>query len=1292
MWFARTRTAVAGVVAACLVAAACTSGGGNRGGGQGAPAEAPVRILSPAQDARVIASSLEVRVRAGGPGFRARLDGKDVTGRFRAADGGVRRATLRLGRDFELGTNTLTVEVGETLSSGHHAAVVTFRALRRDDRRLAADVVESTAAPGALRVRATHDVVAHRVWVNGRAVAERFAEHADGRGLDLHLTARHGLRQGANRVTVELEHPDGTVSRATRTVTIDTGKPLPDAGPDRVAAGGRPVPLDASGTLLPLLPPGSRGASYTWTVVSGPEGANPTIDGTGKRATFRPDRPGEYRLRLSVAVDAPGGNAAARLGGHDVRLAAAQGTAAATDEAVVTVALGDAELGVPIQTINRDGGITIGDPGAPDPANRGYTCQSESFLLLLVLDAKSLMPSGPGCRGYQLTATDMAQLACDVLGQAPGRQCPPGVDDDDLVILTGRGVPRGGVGPLGNPVSAEHQSLGLVLSGIGATTDGRGMRKVEQDGTLTRGLPALYDTRWSVIGMRGMPRGSAWQNYMRQQAPIPGYLGGDPGRRGSLNGYLRQMLVSSPVKQFVQPEYAAIDTDAGDPDDPFTNVIKVGDQTYTARIGGGKALGVHLVVLNADDLSHLWDWTYLLRDSEGRPYADGLHQFARAWDQVRDDLPKDPREKVEPRLVIAQTFGNTSNQGLAPVADTNWWVNDQLPGWGKTGERDGRPEYFAWCGGGVTKLKGWCTTFPTDPTALGDFVGPTYGIGILAGMSARTAVANFGRGGTEAMTVVGPTRPYADADVFVKVGKQADRLVGTLRRTNQSVWHLAVGSPTDAGGFDPTEFWKLAVGPAQPWPLDPDTGGDRAAALAEAHGAVVRKLWPGSADCVDDDPTTGPCDVRDFYPDFLATEAWKADKADLDDLLAAPYASMTDAGKQALADLVPVLKGEFDALDRVRGLFAAYERLISSPDDTILADALQLGAKVKAQAFKDLEQYQEQLERERARVNTEAPIGEVFHVAAAIFEVADVPFLGGGLALVASSYNLFSGIAGTQEEEQAIPRAPFDPDVIETTVADAASQLRKAYARQWETFERLLRVIVSSPDKLQTAYLRATATPKNGGWFIGIGSNEAGAIAKATAIGIQRELFRAIMPAAYEQWVVSPAFTQIGNNQRPADMTTAGPRNYSCGGPDPFRSYGSPGDVDDPSNVPDESIHWVRFEQSDPRNFPLHRTPGDASKRNHATGRGLKAKANPIRLTDSYVGEFDPEYYVDTAGDTDKAAGSSPPGSLMAKLFRAPTARSDASDPDGLAMDKDEFFGMPTWTMPKLMCGVPKSA
>jgi hypothetical protein len=162
--------------------------------------------------------------------------------------------------------------------------------------------------------------------------------------------------------------------------------------------------------------------------------------------------------------------------------------------------------------------------------------------------------------------------------------------------------------------------------------------------------------------------------------------------------------------------------------------------------------------------------------------------------------------------------------------------------------------------------------------------------------------------------------------------------------------------------------------------------------------------------------------------------------------------------------------------------------------------------------------------------------------------------------------------------------------------------------------------------------------------------------------------YQALMPLAYDQFFISPVYTRTGNNG-PKDVTKAGPRDYHCDdGPNPFEK------------APDSALHYVRFEAS-----------GGASEnqrnygRNHAIGRALKSKANPLttQLSDtthgygSGLGE-----YPDT-----KKAGSDAPAGLTDVLFAKPKPAGSPTNPRGLGMSKDEFFGMDTWTAPRLQCG-----
>jgi hypothetical protein len=50
-------------------------------------------------------------------------------------------------------------------------------------------------------------------------------------------------------------------------------------------------------------------------------------------------------------------------------------------------------------------------------------------------------------------------------------------------------------------------------------------------------------------------------------------------------------------------------------------------------------------------------------------------------------------------------------------------------------------------------------------------------------------------------------------------------------------------------------------------------------------------------------------------------------------------------------------------------------------------------------------------------------------------------------------------------------------------------------------------------------------------------------------------------------------------------------------------------------------------------------------------------------------------------------AGSDAPKSLMNPLFEPVDFSDSFMDPVSLGMSKDEFFGMPNWSIQKLQCG-----
>ncbi len=1255
-----------GAMVALLVAAATLFAGIHSGSGlaqspeSGAAASGAsgIRIVSPAHNGRVTGARLAARVRTPASRIRATLDGINVTRRFHRGPNGMWRATLKRGRDFGRGPGALTIAAGN--GSGQDVAVAAFRVLRRDDERLRVTPnAERVAAPVSFRVRTTHEITRRQVRVNGDRVRGALSDHDDSMGLRAQLSPRHGLHYGTNRVTFVVEHADSTLSRVSHTITVPRTKPLPDAGRDRITARHSAVRLDGSATRAPRR---SQELSYRWRVVDAPEGSSAGVESAERRPSFKPDLPGTYRVRL-IAVARAGAGAAA--------------SASAADEVMVEATPTAEALGSRVQTITADGGIQIEDDHYPPSG------EAKDWVHMLVVNSTTLKPSGPGDNTYSIG--DYKTLINHAKAAGP----------DDLVIITGQGK---SVQTFNGLLPSENgDALKQVFAHIGAT--------INVEGSTYTGIDAFNLGAWSVIGQAGMTAGSAWQNYRVTQPGIPGFLSGSPGQVGSLNGYLPQVIGTG--SQFVSPEFAAIDTKA-DGSTASRNVIKVGESTYTSEeIGGERAMGIQMLVLDGSTLAKQSEATFVLRNPDGSLNEDGLSKLSQALELAKDPPPNQfPNERFQPPLVIAQSFGNTDNANLRWVADSSHWVNDRLPDWGKSGDDDD-PEFQKWCGDRETPRQNIdCYSqdqddFPNTPEGLGDASTFTNGVGLMAGMPARTAVANFGRAvidsagkrvaAPEAVVLVGSAHAYNPGDVTVRVGEDGSRLVGTLRRTNQSQWTVSV--PGNDPRFDTGSFWGLAMTPPQPWKLEPSSE----PGMDEAHLAVINEIWPSDAVC--QNPRTDPCisDVRDEYARRLSDSQWGGWRQELTSLVANPPATMSADGVAALGRLGPLLATEFLQVNALRNLFVEYENVFTNAQVDIVLNMTTIGGSVMSAAFRDSRAYQTQLESEKATVDSEAPFGDAFYFAADIFDLfPEGEFVGGPLSLLASGWDLFSSIAGSDtSSKETAPELPDYPNLIR----DEANQLGTALADQYDdlkyTFIYLLDLFASDPIKLATAAANANNLAV---WGLEAGGDPEKFLSRSIAMATKAAFFNGLMPVAYDNWVVAPTNTSTGNEGfSHSDPATAGPSNYHCDdGPNPFQSY--PAKADD---VPPESLHWVRFEQSSPNSpTPLQTSQNrdsqgvvpESGARLHFTGRGLKSKSYPMRLTSNNSDSLAPGTvdYTDTLPQNENVeSGASPAGSTMEMLFVPPSSDSKPNDPKGLAMNKDEFFGLEAWSTPKLMCGAP---
>lgn len=1196
-----------------LVLAGCSSGGSD-------DHTTSVSILAPTRDALVSGKDLTVRLRADGPGFRAVLDGHDVSRRFRAGADGLRTATFRRGRDFAIGRDSLTAEVGEAGSTSHEIDSTVFRAARRDDSRVRVSHRRQGAAV-ALRVRSSQRIVDQRVSVNGSPYREEIRAQRDGRGFSPRLGPRHGLRYGANRVSTEVEHGDGVVSRSTRTVAVARDQPLTDAGPDRVTARGGAVVLDGSATKAPQ--DGDR-LHYRWRLESAPEGSKAELDSATTRTSFRPDVPGRYRLALAAATQ-----------GEDRAVDAVQVDARPTDD----------PMGVPVETITRQQGIQVG--GTTYPRKGGW-------VRLLVLDPVTLLPVPGGDQGFDLADVDTTKKL-DKLNAAIDADA---VQDDDVVILSGQGIDQ----PKGVLPAANATALEKAFARLGGTTSKRGP-------TFRAG--ASFDRgSWSLIGRKGLSSGEAWQNYLVQQAGIPGSFGADGGRPGTLNGYLQ--VVGTESYEFVSPEYVSLDTKA--PGATATkNVVSVGAKSYASDdLGGGRASGFQLLALDSSDLSLGTNETYRTRTPDGQPAVDAIGALAKRLDGLIEDplAGKSADARSKPPLIVLQSFGEENNAGLWSVGNHSAWVQDSIPGWSAHEHDDGVYDFFNWCGGskatGQLKddddgkvLASKCTGYPHSVGGLGSTPTVTRSVGLIAGLPARTAVANIGRkGAAESMTLVGSPHPYNDGQVTVQVGQRTGRLVTTLRRTKQSHWRAAAPAPT--GDFDTASFWQTAFRPKQPWTYAPSDS----AAMGAAHKIVVGALWPRDARCAPNDACV--TDVRDEYVPHISDD-WDSYRDLLSDT-----DPPDDAGpdvQAAYTKLQRQLRREFDYLGQIQNLFDNYKTLFRDAQTNGLLDMEKIGNDVKSQALKDSAAF----EAEQAELDAHAPVGNALNVAANLLKIFEGGAqFGGPVALFASAWDLYTTISESNKKKKVIPHPPDYPQLI----VDRADQLGVDLVTQYQdlndTLDHLLAVFVSDPGKLNDAYANTTSV-----WGLEAGSDQQKLLVQSIATSAQAAFYSALMPIAYDQFFISPVQTQTGNeNQK--DVTKAGPRDYNCDeGPNPFEA----------TSVPDSSLHYVRWEQSGGRdeNYSGKQSDGQVLNRNHSIGRGLKSKSNPLTTNASgssrgYGSGL--AQYPDT-----KKAGASPPAQLTDKLFKAPSRASLPQEPDGLGMSKDLFFGMSAWTAPRLQCG-----
>ena len=378
----------------------------------------PARILAPKKYAPVTGRTLTVRVKQqpGARAFRAWLDGRSITRRFRRDGRRLRVARLRT-KALAGGRHYIRIGATRRGERGfHHVSFVIGR--RKVDLVRRVPVPTSTVPargagtiPLALRLSKRGAAVAAaprghkpilRIRLNGRRVSSRLPA-ARGRRTTV-LSADEGLRRGRNVVRIQAYLKDGRYDAQRRVVKVPRHVPLAAAGRARRTIQGRSVRLSGRASVASA---GRVRLGYRWRIVNRPKRSRARLH-AARTATpsLTTDRHGSYLVALTVAE---------RQGGRVKR---------STDLVTAVARPNFPPMGVPLDTMatnNGVRGIAVGDdfyPTGPD-ANSAH---------LLVLD------------GVSLRREAFVTLPSDgTIDTAIDKVLSPYVSDlgDHLVVLTG---------------------------------------------------------------------------------------------------------------------------------------------------------------------------------------------------------------------------------------------------------------------------------------------------------------------------------------------------------------------------------------------------------------------------------------------------------------------------------------------------------------------------------------------------------------------------------------------------------------------------------------------------------------------------------------------------------------------------------------------------------------------------------------------------------------------------------------------------------------------------------------
>jgi hypothetical protein len=1266
-----------GAVAMMLFASSASAAGSH----DGAHARRTrVEILSPKGGSQPLASSVVARVRVRGHGFRAYLNGDDVTSRFHGK--GIRTATFRPGGVLKVGKASLLVAAGNGRTASTDSAHFFVR--RRDDTLLRLHVGRrgGFVAP-QIRLRTTESLRESKVWLNGRRVDGQLDEYADQQGLNGRLEGAR-LQFGRNRIKVMVVEEGGHFARRKLSFWVSRIRPIASAGPDRRVGLGGPAKLNASASRRPLRflklrplqrssaraatasstaaapPSGSTGPSgsanapleYEWKIIEAPESSEAVIlEPTEEEVELIPDFPGKYVAAVTVT--------------------AADGTES-VDDVTLQVPVAAGPMGLPIQTITEQGAIQVGVAGQK---YAGTYPRVSKWVQMLVLEDGTAAPveddALPGESG-------VGQTKAGALGFEPGQgsqlwKAVQGVTPGQLVILSGQGLPV-------SMSKSDQENLKKSIEYLGGT--------VATNGTTPDGVADLSGGQWSLIGRKELVAGAAYQNAFATEKGIPAFLGGATGMGGSLNGYLQSGSTSLGF-QYVSPEVVPIDTkwtpNLEEAPSPAQNTVKIGEDKYVSQpINTGAvegcpcSVGIQVIYLDPGTLIATSVGTFGVLTMSGATDFAGVHALDAELHMGIAD-----HEAGSSSVVVVQDFGSWLSANW-PANSTDW-IQDTLP----------RNEYTPWW-----KAK----TFPNKASQLATSWNQAnqYGFGSVAGNLGdlvspgfHDVVANYRRAVYEptqgkiiprvwgGLTAIASTNLFDHSAAFgagqgtvpppgaiPPQGQTAlydnGRITGALTRDNQSQWELTgqtagAGIPHSHGGaaggaadeFESGAMPELVLAPQHPWTCTeerpapcPGTGKELTKAMAYITGSVpqLRELTNARTDYLNKNVDWGIAHDEVMSKEFVNCNVEAEFKAETCEALRKVLAA-------EFADLAEVQLGFSNLLHLIEGTESKVGGNLKTAMEAVNSEVLRA---------------KKNLLKEETEFNSQEWIEDALAVASSVMDIVAasqpedpigyspgaIGALGYLLKLSGDGENFFE-----PKKTKTAEQIPDNTGLIRTKVSNLQEQLEASLRGATGMLKHYEDIIRTDPVKLDEAAanfgLKWSQTTESELKF-----------EQALTIGADQSAYESIMPLAFNQWIFSPRAT----SENGSGAVELPDRGYNC----TYQSgNGETGEFDNPlTNEPASmsgmnSVAWSGAPAGPQANY---------------TVRALKEKDNDIVLESA-------DHEVGYGNNYIHHKGESPGDSLTDRLWELPSPSAPASSPEGLGMNKEDFFGMESWLLRTIQCG-----